>query len=95
MSHELVTDVPEEDFQQAIQEYIHWASEWDGALPADVFFGAWAELQKEKETLSLKAHIVAWRLQFTAPPDSPVRIVDNRIYLEDGRELIIDLEPTT
>lgn len=68
MSHELVTDVPQEDFQQAIQEYIHWASEWDGALPADVFFGAWAELQKEKETLSLKAHIVAGRLQFTASP---------------------------
>ncbi len=35
-------------FETTIQDYISWASEWDGDLPADVFFGVWADLQREK-----------------------------------------------
>jgi len=31
--------VSQSDFDRAIARYISWASEWDGALPAEVFFG--------------------------------------------------------
>jgi hypothetical protein len=66
---------------------------WDGSLPADTFFGVWADLQKEKKPLALKARVVKGRLELTAPPDSAVKVTDNRIYLENGVELIIDLDP--
>ncbi len=38
-------DTISQEFDEAIEQYISWASEWDGALPADVFFGVWADLR--------------------------------------------------
>jgi hypothetical protein len=35
------------DFDPVIARYISWASEWVGALPADAFFGVWADFQHE------------------------------------------------
>jgi hypothetical protein len=92
MNKSAIDNISHEEFERAIQEHITWASEWDGALPADVFFGLWADLHREKQTLELKAHLIEGRLEITAPPESPVKVVDNRIYLEDGLELIINLE---
>jgi len=61
-------------------------------LPADVFFGVWADFQYRERPVELRAHIVKGRLQLTATPGSPVQAQDNRIYLGDGRELVIQLE---
>jgi len=87
-----IDNISHEEFEKAIQEHITWASEWDGALPADVFFGLWADLHRPKQPLELKAHLIEGQLKITAPPYGPVKVVDNRIYLEDGLELIINLE---
>jgi hypothetical protein len=84
--------VSQSEFDQAIARYISWASEWDGALPADVFFGVWADFQREDRQVELRARVVEGHLQFTSVSPSPLRVQSNRIYLEDGRELVIQLE---
>jgi len=33
----MIAQVPQAEFDEAIERYVDWASEWDGALPADVF----------------------------------------------------------
>lgn len=88
-----IDSISHEEFKETIQDHITWAAEWDGSLPADVFFGVWADLQQEKRPLELSARVIEGRLQLVAPPESPVRVVNNHIYLEDGRELVIYLEP--
>jgi hypothetical protein len=80
------------EFDRTISRYISWASEWDGALPADVFFSVWADFQREDRQVELRARVVEGRLQFTNVSSSPLRVQSNRIYLEDGRVLVIQLE---
>lgn len=87
-----IDTISQQEFNQAIEQYISWASEWDGALPADVFFGVWADLQRQGRPVELRARIVKGRLQLATAPESPIRARDNRIYLEDGRELVIQLD---
>ena len=92
MSQPVIDTVSKQAFDEAIEQYIIWASEWDGALPADVFFGVWADFQHRERPVELRAHIIEGRLQLTSTPGSRVQARDNRIYLEDGRELVIQLE---
>ena len=92
MDQSTIDTISQPAFDQAIEQYISWASEWDGALPADVFFGVWADFQHRGRPVELCARIVKGRLQLTTTPGNPVRARDNRIYLEDGRELVIRLE---
>ena len=92
MAQPTIDMISQQEFDEAIEQYISWASEWDGALPADVFFGVWADLQHRERPVELQARIVEGRLQLTPMPGSSVRVWDNRIYLEDGRELVIRLE---
>ena len=92
MKRPTIDTISEQAFDESIQKYISWASEWDGALPADTFFGVWADLQREKKPLALKARVIEGKLELQAPPESSIRVEDNHIYLEDGSELIIDLE---
>jgi len=87
-----IDTISQQEFDEAIEQYISWASEWDGALPADVFFGVWADLRHRERPVELHARVVEGRLQLTPMPGSPVRVRDNRIRLEDGRELVIKLE---
>ena len=87
--------IAEEEFAEVVEQYISWASEWDGALPADAFFGVWADLHREKKALEIGIHIVDNQVKLTAPPESALKIVDNHLYLEDGRELILHLESVT
>lgn len=47
MSQPIIETVSQEVFDEAVQKYINWAAEWDGALPADTFFGVWADLDVE------------------------------------------------
>jgi hypothetical protein len=95
MNQPTIDTVEEDVFDEAVQTYISWAAEWDGSLPADTFFGVWVDLRKEREPLSLKARVVGGRLELSAPPDSAIKVTDNHIFLENGLELIIDLEPVT
>jgi len=92
MDQPTIDTISQQEFDEAIEQYIDWASEWDGALPADVFFGIWSDLQRRERPVELRARVVEGRLQLTSTPGSPVRVQDNRICLEDGRELVIQLE---
>ena len=92
MDQPTIDTISQQEFDEAIEQYISWASEWNGALPADVFFGLWADLQRRERPVELRARIVEGRLQLSSMPGSPVRVQDNRICLEDGRELVIQLE---
>ncbi len=93
MDQATLDTISQQEFEETVERYIHWASEWDGALPADVFFGVWADFQQEEHPVELRARIVEGHLQLSPPPGSPIRAQDNRIWLEDGRELVIQLEP--
>lgn len=87
-----VGEVQLDSMAQVIQQHINWAAEWDGALPADTFFGFWAEFQKEKKTIALKARIIEGHLELTAPPHSSIKVEKNHILLDSGQELVIQLE---
>ncbi len=86
-----VSTIAPDEFEAAIQTHVEWAAEWNGDLPADEFFGLWTGLLEEKQTLALTARIVEGELKLTAPPESPLVVIDNRIRL-NGLELIITLQ---
>ena len=92
MDRSTIDTISKQEFDEATEQYINWASEWDGALPADVFFGVWADLQHRERPVELRARIVEGRLRLTPMPGSSVLVRDNRVFLEDGRELVIQLE---
>ena len=92
MDRSTIDTISKQEFDEATEQYINWASEWDGALPADVFFGVWADLQRRERPVELSARIVEGRLRLTPMPGSSVLVRDNRVFLEDGRELVIQLE---
>ncbi len=92
MNQSTIDTVSQREFDEAIEQYINWASEWDGALPADIFFGVWADFQRRERPVELRARVVEGHLQLTPMPGSLVQARDNRIRLEDGRELVIQLE---
>ena len=89
-----VEEVQPDSMAQTIQRHINWAAEWDGALPTEAFFGIWAEFQKEKNTIALKARIIEGNLELTAPPQSSIKVEKNHILLDSGQELVIQLETT-
>lgn len=92
MEQRAIDTISQAEFDEAIERYIDWASEWDGALPADVFFGIWADFQRDEQPVEVRARIVEGHLQLSPLPGSSIRAEDNRIWLEDGRELVIRLE---
>jgi len=65
MSQPTIDTIWQEGFEEAVQTYISWSAEWDGTLPADTFFGVWADLQRDKKLLALKARVVI--LSFSQP----------------------------
>lgn len=42
--------ISREELEEAVESYIAWASDWDGALSADVFFGIWSAFQRSGDT---------------------------------------------
>ncbi len=86
-----IDNIPEEEFEQIVDQFIKQAAAWDGALPADTFFDAWGALANEDAPLEVEAVIVNNELVLETPPESPLTARGSRIWLEDGRELIIRL----
>lgn len=89
---EHIETISPQSLAAVVERHINWASEWDGALPADVFFGAWADMKAERRPLELRARVAETGLEFSAAADSPIRTLHNRIFFDDGRELIVHLE---
>lgn len=84
-------EMPVEQFEATIQQFIQNAAEWDGSLPIETFFEAWEALEQQRTILEIKAQVVSDRLMLVVPADSPLTVQGNRILLEDGREVVITL----
>ncbi len=63
MNRLTIDTISQLEFEEAIEQYIGWASEWDGALPADVFFGVWADFQRQERPVEVRARIVRGHLR--------------------------------
>jgi len=78
-------------YEAVVERFIEEASRWDGSLPVETFFEAWAAIERRKETVEVQARVEDDRLVLTAPPDSPLTVEDNRIWLKDGLQVVIRL----
>jgi hypothetical protein len=90
MSSKTIEAISDQEWEQALAAHLDWGRGWHGDLPADVFFGVWASLAREAKPLIVKVQLGASRLTVTVPPGSPLAVSDNRILLEDGRELLLE-----
>lgn len=81
------------EYEAIVERFIEEAAQWDGSLPVETFFDTWAAIESRKVTLEIQAQIEDDHLVLTALPDSPLTVQDNRIWLEDGRQVIIRLIP--
>jgi len=84
-------EMPVAEYEAVVERFIEEASRWDGSLPVETFFEVWAAIERRKETVEVQACIEDDRLVLTAPPDSPLTVQDNRIWLEDGRQVVLKL----
>ena len=90
MSGKAIDAVSDQGSERALAMHLGWGQAWHGDLPADVFFGVWASLAHEAKPLVVKVQLGAPRPTVTVPPGSPLAVSDNRIVLEDGRELMFE-----
>jgi len=89
MFEETIEAISDQEWEEAIAAHLAWGETWRGDLPADVFFGIWASLAGEAKPLIVTVQLNAPEPTVTVPPESPLTVEDNRIMLEDGRELMI------
>ena len=83
--------MPLGEYETVIERFIEEAARWDGSLPVETFFDAWATLENRQEQVEIQAQIKGDRLVLVAPPDSSLRVQDNRIWFQDGRQVVIRL----
>lgn len=86
-------EMPVAGYEAAIEQFIEEAAQWDGSLPVKTFLEAWETIEQRRTVLKIKAQVVHDRLVLRAPSESPLVVQDNRIQLEDGREVVIELVP--
>jgi len=84
-------EMPVGEYEAVIERFIEEAARWDGALPVETVFDAWAALESRQEQVEVQAQLKGDHLVLTVPPDSPLRVQDNRIWLQDGRQVVIRL----
>lgn len=85
--------MPVAEYKAVIERFIEEAAQWDGSLPIETFFEAWAAIERRKKPVEVQARVEGEYLVLTAPPDSPLMVQGNRIWLEDGRQVVINLVP--
>lgn len=90
MTGKAIDAISDEEWGRTLAAHLDWGRAWHGDLPADVFFGVWASLAREAKPLVVKVQLGTPRPTVTVPPDSPLAVSDNRILLEDGRELLLE-----
>jgi hypothetical protein len=91
MTMETLKEMSVAEYEAVVERFIEEAAQWDGSLPVETFFEAWAAIERRKETVEVQACVEDDRLVLTAPPDSPLTVQDNRIWLEDGRQVVLKL----
>lgn len=85
-------EMPLDQYEATMQQFIRDAADWDGSLPIETFFEVWEALDQKRTVLEIKAQVVSDRLILAVSPDSPLMVQGNRILLEDGRAVIITLQ---
>lgn len=83
--------IPLDEYETVIERFIEEAAQWDGSLPVETFLDTWAMLEGQKEHIEIQAQVAGDHLVLAAPPDSALRAQDNRIWLQDGRQVVIHL----
>lgn len=83
--------MPLGEYETVIERFIEEAARWDGSLPVETFFDAWAALESRKDQVEVQAEVKGDRLVLAASPDSSLRVQGNRIWLQDGRQVVIRL----
>jgi hypothetical protein len=91
MTMKTLEEMPVAEYEAVVERFIEEAARWDGSLPVETFFETWAAVKSRKMTVEVQAQIEHDHLVLTAPPDSPLTVQDNRIWLEDGRQVVIKL----
>ncbi len=86
--------MPLGEYETVIERFIEEAARWDGSLPVETFFDAWAALESRKDQVEVQAEVKGDRLVLAAPPDSSLRVQGNRIWFQDGRQVVIRLVAT-
>lgn len=88
-----IESIPSDEFEKIVERFIEEAAAWDEALPVDTFFSAWNELASSNVAVPLEvtAAIVGGELLLETHPESPLTAQGNRIWLEDGQEVIVRL----
>jgi len=87
-------NIPTKEFEEVVNNFIEKAAAWDETLPIETFFEALDELSPSysKTPLSVIATIVDGKLFLETHPESPLTAEGNSIWLEDGKELVIQLQ---
>ncbi len=86
---ETIDELSEQEWEAAVAAHLAWGETWRGDLPADVFFGVWAAQVRQVEPLVVTVQGALTQPVLSVPPDSPLTVEDNRIVLDDGRELVL------
>jgi hypothetical protein len=86
--------MPLGEYETVIERFIEEAARWDGSLLVETFFDAWAALESRKDQVEVQAEVKGDRLVLAAPPDSSLRVQGNRIWFQDGRQVVIRLVTT-
>ena len=85
--------ISDQEMEEAIAAHLAWGQTWHGDLPTDVFFGICADLAGKAIPLVVTVQLGAPKPVITVPPESPLTVADNRILLDDGRELVLRFVP--
>lgn len=90
-------NIPTKEFEEVVSNFIEKAARWDESLPIETFFSALDELtpsySHNQTPLSVIATVVDGQLFLETHPESPLTAEGNTIWLEDGKELVIQLQP--
>jgi len=92
MFEETIDEISEREWQEAIASHLTRGKTWHGDLPADVFFGIWADLAREAEPLTIHVRLDTPQPIMTVPEGSPLTVEGHHILLDDGRELVLQFE---
>ncbi|MBL7065947.1 MAG: hypothetical protein ISS49_17355 [Anaerolineae bacterium] len=92
MFEETIDAISNHEWEEAVAAHLAWGESWHGDLPADVFFGIWASVARKARPLVVTVRLDTPEPTVTVPFWSPLTVEDNRILLDDGRELAFQFE---
>lgn len=88
-------DLPAEELEQVVLDFIARDGPGPGDLPADTFFALWERFEAERraQVIELEQDIIGGEIVLSVAPTSPVpvSVKGNEIRLADGRRIVLRL----